>query len=299
MINLANLRWRPIILVTLLVSVFGALISNRSKIAELLLAPMVREARENGIVLSLEDPSLQFFGVGARKLYFQPPGVPILLTFDDVHVAPALSALLSGTLRGTWDAFFYGGHLTGSVESPAASSILLSLELTDALLAPNQQLQALGFRSGRLSASVQSLILDAGVPSAGAITLHLREFDQAQAMLLPASVTGLPGDMTLPALGKGTLSCTFNFATRGTLSWSDCTLQSDLTTILSSGEMTDTAVSLAADVLLHDRGAAEFSSIVALLSANAIPENVQHFAVTAKGPRGMPKLQWIPVPSAK
>jgi len=257
-----------------------AVVSEQGRLAQILAGKIAQEAREQGVFLSFNNPSLAIVGINVDRLEVGVPRYALGLDLGKTKVRISLLSLLGLSRSGTVQIVSqpYLGELRLSMHQPT-DSIKISSMAKRLNLAEHPQFLGLGLVSGELSYELDLKIdHQNGENHRGTIKLLVNDIKQPQPTRLLARLTGFPGDFTIPPYSIKQLDCNITLAGEVITSES-CLLESSLINIETRGESRAGVRSLLLEgsASLSEEGMVEAGTLIRLLAQGKLAPGQSSF----------------------
>jgi len=222
-----------------------AVLSEQRKIAQIVAGKITLQAKEQGVLLYFQNPRLALIGLNVDKLEIGIPRYALGFDLGRAKIRFSLLSLLNlsdgSALRIKAEPYL--GDLELLLDNPTKNMQIVSTA-SKLDLSKHPQALGLGISAGTLSYHLDLLVDHInGQEHSGTIEIIVDELEQSQQIRLPAQLTGIPGDLTIPTFEIESLRCKLSLET-GVVSTEDCLLDSSLLKLDLNGEVRPRARSL-------------------------------------------------------
>ncbi|NLF26233.1 MAG: hypothetical protein GX589_11335 [Deltaproteobacteria bacterium] len=219
--------------------------------------------------------------------------IPLTINLEDVKISPCwLSFLPCLELSGS----AYGGFARVGLVYPPMGQLYTRASLNEISLSDHPQLQSLGVRGGSVNLEIAKLGLTVEDILETDSVLKITGLSLPKKTILPAAMTGLPMEISIPAIAKLDLE-THLVSDGGVAILKPFKLNSSLGSLEGSAQIKlapgnrITSLDVTGLVSLTKQGSADLGTFLPLLSQGKLSSKTQTFSLTISGTPTSPKIE--------
>ncbi len=295
------IKYISIALFTILaVAVLGILMTDSKVYTNYLKEITIAEARRKNISVEWGNSTLSPRVFTAYDLHFVIPRTFFPLYFKVVRILPTYLSFLTLKPSGLVELFGYDGKISSVLTIKNGSETMpQSLVVENLQLAMHPQISALGIQHGALSLSFPNIQGDSPRELSTDGSLNLQDLSKPNPSILPARLSGLPGDIPIPPLTNLSFKSDVSVK-RSNVTFSNFNLTSSLGNCVGQisllrgprGEVESIESDL--KVAMTQEGSKAFGLYLTIGSQGVVDQNTSEFRVVIRGPLNHPQVRWWP-----
>lgn len=199
-------------LAALLALVLAVLNLDRTLCVSYIEQHTIARMSRSGLRAAFRDFSVSRSGLQAEGLSLFHPRYLTGFELEKLQVVPSLLSMIRFKPSASFNFQSCSGSFSGSVVRNASDRLTeLNFSIQNFELSNHQQLNGLGFESGRLSARSDKLKIFDTEELDGDITIEIKDLRRPQARSLPLKISSLPFPVQIPAVSNLDVSMLLKF----------------------------------------------------------------------------------------